>query len=232
MGEPALIIPIKDWAVDDRPREKLRDKGRGALSDAELLAIIIGSGNADETAVGLAMRILRSVDYDIARLASMDISELQEFRGIGEAKAISIQAALELGRRRNVDLQKEEPFIRSSADIWRFMRPELEDLAYEEFWVLLLNRRNQVLHKKFISRGGMHGTLVDPKIIFNCALRHRASSLVLCHNHPSGLPDPSEADQRLTRRIKDGASLLDITVTDHVIIGKHTFYSFSDQGLL
>jgi DNA repair protein RadC len=232
MGEPALIIPIKGWAVDDRPREKLRDKGRSALSDAELLAIIIGSGNADESAVGLAMRILHSVDYDIARLASMDIRELQEFRGIGEAKAISIQAAFELGRRRNVELQKEEPFIRSSTDIWRLMRPELEDLAYEEFWVLLLNRRNQLLYKKFISRGGMHGALVDPKIIFNCALRHRASSLVLCHNHPSGLPDPSEADQRLTRRIKDGASLLDIAVTDHVIIGKHTFYSFSDQGLL
>jgi DNA repair protein RadC len=232
MGEPALIIPIKDWAVDDRPREKLRDKGRSALSDAELLAIIIGSGNADETAVGLAMRILQSVDNNITRLASLDIGDLQEFRGIGEAKAISIQAALELGRRRGVDLQKEEPIIRSSSDIWRLMRPDLEDLAYEEFWILLLNRRNQLLHKKFISRGGVHGTLVDPKIVFNCALRHCASSLIMCHNHPSGIPDPSEADRLLTRRIKDGAQLLDIRVADHVIIGKHTFYSFSDQGLL
>ncbi|MGL4597692.1 MAG: RadC family protein [Bacteroidia bacterium] len=232
MGEPALIIPIKDWAVDDRPREKLRDKGRSALSDAELLAIIISSGNADETAVGLSRRILQSVDNNISRLASLEIDDLQEFKGIGEAKAISILAALELGRRRSTDLQKEELVIRSSTDAWQLMRPELEDLPYEEFWVLLLNRRNQLLHKKFISRGGMHSTLVDPKIIFNCALRHRASTIILCHNHPSGLPDPSESDKRLTRRMREGGVLLDISVSDHVIIGKHTFYSFSDQGLL
>ncbi len=223
---------IKSWAEADRPREKLLLKGKHILSDSELLAIIIGSGNKNQTAVELSKAILSAYENDLGGLARMSVPELMKFRGIGEAKAIGIVAALELGRRRreNEGMNKEK--IHSSNDAFEILQPLLSDLKHEEFWVLLLNRANKIIKKQQISMGGIAGTVVDPKIIFKFALDYMASSIILCHNHPSGNHQPSEADIRLTKKIRDAGNFLDITVLDHLIIADQIFYSFADEGKL
>jgi DNA repair protein RadC len=225
-------LTIKAWAEDDRPREKLISKGRQALSDAELIAILIGSGTRKETAVELSKRILGQANNDLNHLGKMSFGELTKFRGIGEAKALSIVAALELGRRRKEsDLPKRER-IASSSDIFDIMKPIFMDMQHEEFWVLMLNRSNSLIKKEFVSRGGVAGTVVDPKIVFKTALDTLASSIVLCHNHPSGNLKPSEADIKLTKKLKDAGTLLEIPVLDHIIITDTGYYSFADEGAL
>jgi DNA repair protein RadC len=225
-------LSITDWAADDRPREKLMAKGPGALSDAELIAILIRSGSTRESAVDLAKRILSSVGNDLHRLGRLGVADLVKFKGMGEAKAISVVAALELGRRRRLLEPAVRPSITSSAAAYEQVRPMLADLAHEEFWIVLLDRGNRHIETKCISQGGMHGTVADPKIIFKQALDSRASSVILCHNHPSGQLRPSEEDIRLTRKLTEGGRLLDIGVHDHLIITASGYYSFADNGML
>lgn len=223
---------IKEWAVEDRPREKMLVNGVRALSEAELIAILIGSGNSDESAVELSRRILASVTNNLNELGRKTISDLQKFKGIGEAKAITIMAALELGRRRKESEPTERPKINSSADAANIFKPLLSDLPHEEFWVLLLNRNNLVIDKMIISRGGITGTVIDVRIIMKMALEYLACSIILCHNHPSGNLIPSEADKEITRKIKDAGKLFDISVLDHVIVGNNYYFSFADEGLI
>lgn len=223
---------IKEWAVEDRPREKMLVNGVRALSEAELIAILIGSGNADESAVELSRRILASVANNLHELGRKTISDLQKFKGIGEAKAITIMAALELGRRRKESEPTERPKINSSADAANIFKPLLSDLPHEEFWVLLLNRNNLVIDKMIISRGGITGTVIDVRIIMKMALECLACSIILCHNHPSGNLIPSEADKEITRKIKDAGKLFDISVLDHVIVGNNSYFSFADEGFI
>ena len=223
---------IKEWAVEDRPREKMLVNGVRALSEAELIAILIGSGNADESAVELSRRILASVTNNLHELGRKTISDLQKFKGIGEAKAITIMAALELGRRRKDSEPTERPKINSSADAANIFKPLLSDIPHEEFWVLLLNRNNLVIDKMIISRGGITGTVIDVRIIMKMALECLACSIILCHNHPSGNLIPSEADKEITRKIKDAGKLFDISVLDHVIVGNNSYFCFADEGLI
>jgi DNA repair protein RadC len=225
-------LSIKEWAEDDRPREKLMLKGRHTLSDAELLAILIGSGTRNESAVELCKRILSDYSFSLDELARCSVSELQKYNGIGEAKAITIVAAIELGRRRVTAPTTDFPLMRASSDAYRAISSTLSDLQHEEFWVLLVNRANQIVKKCFISKGGMNSTTVDPKMIFKAALDNSMGGLVLCHNHPSGIVKPSQQDIALTRRIADGARILDISLLDHIIVGAKTYFSFADDGLL
>ncbi len=225
-------IPIKQWAEDDRPREKLLRQGRRSLSDAELIAILIGSGSRNETAVELSRRLLKESDNDLNRLAKLTIPELCKFRGIGEAKAISIVAALELGRRRKETSGEERPIIHSSKDVFALMQQFYADLNHEEFWIVLLNNANRVISKQLVSRGGMGSTVVDVKIVFQLVLQHGATSLVLTHNHPSGSSKPSNEDLQLTRRIAQAGAMLDVRVLDHVIFTDQGYHSFADAGQL
>ena len=225
-------INIKSWAIEDRPREKLLDKGRHILSEAELIAILIGSGSKNETAVELSKRILVNVNNNLNELGKLSVQELMKFKGIGEAKAISIIAALELGRRR-----KETEFIRKdkitgSRDVYEIVKPLLIDLPHEEFWLLILNRANFIVKKELISRGGIAGTVVDTKLIFKRAVDNYASSIVVCHNHPSGNLKPSEADVKLTKSIKEAGKVMEIPLLDHLIVTEHGYYSFGDEGLI
>jgi DNA repair protein RadC len=220
---------IKSWAEDDRPREKLLQKGRLALSDAELIAILLGSGSRGESAVDLAKRILKSVNNSLYELGKKSPSELQLYKGMGEAKAVSLVAALELGRRRQVSDMGERPRIYSSKDCYRLMAPLLSDLPHEEFWLLLLNRSNEVIGKERISSGGMSSTVVDMKMIFKCVLEWRAAGFVAIHNHPSGNATPSASDEKLTLKMVNAAKILDVSVLDHVIIAENAFYSFRDH---
>jgi DNA repair protein RadC len=229
---PSGQLPIKAWAEDDRPREKMVQKGRHQLTDAELLAILIGSGTRSESALGLAQRILRSVDNDLNELGRRSIHDLMQFKGVGQAKALSIAAALELGRRRHVAEVRRRPQVRGSRDAFQLLSGVLEDLPHEEFWVLLLNRANRVIGREQISSGGTAGTVVDSKIVFRKALESRASGLILSHNHPSGQLHPSQADIDLTRKLKEGAGLLDISILDHLIVGERNYFSFADEGML
>lgn len=225
-------ISIKNWAEEDRPREKLLSQGRRALSDAELIAILIGSGSAKESAVELSKRILHQYEHNLSVLGKQSVAELSKFKGIGEAKAISIIAALELGRRRK---ETEEPFIEKiscSKDIFEILNRYFSDLHHEEFWILALNRANKLVAKCLISKGGQAGTIADPKIIFKLALENHAASIVLAHNHPSGNLKPSEADIQLTKKIKSGGLLLDIQVLDHLIFSHKSYFSFADEGLM
>ena len=225
-------ITIKAWAEEDRPREKLLAKGRRALTDAELIAILIGSGSREETAVELSKRILHSLGNDLERLGKLGVNELSKFKGIGEAKAITIIAALELGRRRR-DIEKPiNNRITCSRDIFEHLHPQFADLNHEEFWILLLNRGNFVASKQLISKGGQAGTIADPKIIFKTALENNAAAIILAHNHPSGNLKPSQADINLTRKLRDGANILDLVVLDHVIFTDKGYFSFADEGLL
>lgn len=225
-------LSIKSWAEDDRPREKLLAQGRSALSDAELIAIIIGSGSRDESAVDLSKRILHSIDNNLNELGKLTVNDLMKFKGIGEAKAITIAAALELGRRRKEQEPKKKIKIASSKDAFDIFFPLLEDVPHEEFWVLLLNHQNKVIDKVCVSRGGVSGTVADAKLIFKVAIEKLASSIVLCHNHPSGNLQPSHQDKELTKKLKQAGSTLDIAVLDHIIIGDTNYFSFADEGLL
>lgn len=225
-------INIKNWAEEDRPREKLLLKGKSVLSEAELVAIIIGSGTPSVSAVDVAKGILNSVNNDLHQLARMSVNDLTKFKGIGEAKAISIVAAMELGRRRK-DFEPTKRFkIKSSKDVYELMKPELMDLAHEEFWCLLLNRSNIVIKKHLVSSGGVSGTVVDPKLIYKSALEELASGIILIHNHPSGNLKPSSADINLTKKIKTASLALDISLLDHIIFTDQSYLSFADETLL
>ncbi|MEO5912197.1 MAG: DNA repair protein RadC [Pelobium sp.] len=225
-------ITIKTWAEEDQPREKLLAQGRRTLTDAELIAILIGSGSTTESAVDLSKRILFSCQNDINALAKLSVQELCKFRGIGEAKAISIIAALELGRRRkDVELVNPEK-ITTSKDIYNLLSPYYSDIFHEEFWIILLNRANKVLNKVLISKGGQAGTVADPKIIFKAALENNAANIILSHNHPSGNLKPSQADVDLTKKLKQAGKLIDISILDHVIFTDAGYFSFADEGLL
>ena len=226
------LINIKQWAEDDRPREKLINRGKSALTDAELLAILLRSGSAKETAVDLSKRILRHASDNLIELSKLNFADLMTFKGIGEAKALSIIAALELGRRRRESEIAIKQQINSSKDVFEYFHANLSDNHYEEFWILLLNRANKIIKKVLISEGGISGTVADPKRIFKTAIENNASSIILCHNHPSGNLKPSEADIKLTKKLKEAGTLLDIGVLDHIIMGEEKFYSFADEGLI
>lgn len=223
---------IKSWAEDDRPREKLLLKGRHALSDAELIAILLGSGSRELTAVDLAKHILSSTENKLNKLARLQVDDLKKFKGIGEAKAISIVAALELGRRRRDETGSEAIRITSSKDIYELMHSALADIDHEEFWILLLNRSNRVKDKICISRGGISGTVVDQRLVFKPAIEKLASAIVLCHNHPSGNKHPSEHDKHLTKKLMHSATLLDIPILDHLIFTDDGYFSFADESMM
>ncbi len=225
-------LKILKWAKEDRPREKLEIKGKSALSDAELIAILIGSGSKEYTAVDLSKHILSTVDNDLNALAKLGIKELVRFKGIGKAKAIAIVSALELGRRRKFTLRESRPQIQSSQDVYQLMTADLMDQPTEQFWVVTLNRSNRVLNKKAVSLGGVSGTLVDPKVIFKIALEELASGIILIHNHPSGNLKPSRADKKLTEKLVSAGKLLEIPVLDHLIYGDDGYFSFADESLL
>ncbi len=223
---------IKEWSEADRPREKLVAKGKKTLTDAELMAILIGSGNRDESAVSLSKRILADIDNNLNELSRLGISQLLKYKGIGEAKSISVIAALELGRRQGLQQVVANPFITSSSDVFSIMHPLLGDLSHEEFWVLFLNNSNKVLNKKMISSGGQTGTVVDLRLIFKIALEFSSIALILCHNHPSGSLVPSGADKQVTKDIRKGGETLNIKVLDHIIITEKNYFSFADEGLM
>jgi DNA repair protein RadC len=225
-------VTIKSWAEEDRPREKLLSKGRRALTDAELIAVLICSGNRQETAVELSKRILLSLENDLDLLGKLSVNELCRFKGIGEAKAIAIIAALELGRRRKDTDIKEILKVSGSKDIFNLLDRHFADLNHEEFWIILLNRANKVISTQLISKGGQAGTVADPKIIFQIALEHHAASIILAHNHPSGNLKPSQADISLTQKLISAGSTLDIGVLDHVIFAGAHYFSFADEGMM
>ncbi len=225
-------LPITSWSLDDRPREKLLEKGNKALSDAELIAILIGSGSRNESAVDLAKRILASTNANLNQLARLSLNDLQEFKGIGEAKAVSIVAALELGRRRRLETALEKPKITSSKNAFELMQPYIGDLNHEEFWVIYLNNSNKVLARQQLSKGGFTGTLVDTRLVLKKALEVSATGLILCHNHPSGKLTPSQSDKNLTKKIIEAGSVMDIKVLDHLIVTEKSYFSFADEGIL
>lgn len=225
-------LTIKSWALDDRPREKLISKGKNALSDAELIAILIGSGNSEESAVSLSQRIVKSVNGNLNELAKMPLEKLMSFKGIGEAKAISIITALELAKRRQLETTITKPKITSSTDVFKFMQPVIGDLQHEEFWVLYLNNSNKIIDKLQVSKGGLTATLVDVRILLKRALEVAAVGLIICHNHPSGKLQPSDADKQITTKIKQASSTMDIKLLDHLIITEKGYYSFADEGVL
>lgn len=230
--EEARKLSIKHWAEGDRPREKLLSGGCSILSDSELVALLIGSGSRNETAVELSRRILGTFENSLNRLGKQSVRELMQFNGIGEAKAVAITAALELGRRRKSEEVFEKPSVRSSRDVWEIMQPMLEDLPHEEFWILLLNRSNRLIEVMRTSQGGISGTVTDIRMILKKAILHSASSIVLCHNHPSGNLKPSSADTEITNKMVEAARLMDIKVLDHIILADRAYFSFADEGLL
>ncbi len=223
---------IKNWASDDRPREKLLNKGIDSLSDAELIAILIGSGNRKESAVELSKRILSETQNNLNSLAKLNVNELQKFKGIGEAKAISIIAALEIGKRRKISEVIERKKIRNSKDIFQIFGHKLGDLPYEEFWLILMNRANKIMEIKKISSGGVSGTVIDIKIILKAAIEKTASSIIVCHNHPSGNTKPSNSDISITKKLKDACKTIDVSLLDHVIVSYSNYYSFADEGII
>jgi DNA repair protein RadC len=233
MSEPASKNQsIKSWAEDDRPREKLLSKGRGALSDAELIAILIGSGTPKVSAVDLAKEILNSVHNNLNELARLSVTDLMRFKGIGEAKAISIVTALEMGKRRRMAEVLERKKIASSSDVFDLMQPLLGDIGHEEFHIVYLSNSNKVMRTQAISRGGITGTVADIRLIMKAALDVGATSIILCHNHPSGNKKPSQADISLTRKVKQAGEIMDVKVLDHIIITLKEYYSFADEGML
>lgn len=223
---------IKNWAQDDRPREKLLNKGRSSLSDAELLAILIGSGSRNESAVDLCKKILARSEFSLNELGKLSVAQLMEFKGIGEAKAITIVAALELGRRRRSEDALEKRKISSSSSVFELMQPLIGDLLHEEFWVIYLNNSNKVIDRFQLSKGGITGTLVDVRLALKKALELGAVSIILAHNHPSGALNPSNADKQLTQKLKTGGESLDIKILDHLIVTEKSYFSFADEGLL
>lgn len=229
-AKPAL--GIKNWAEEDRPREKMILRGKTNLTDAELLAIIIGSGTQSISAVDLAKLILMKNDNNLNNLARLSIKDLMNFKGIGEAKAINIVSAMELGRRRKEQDPDKKVLITCSADIYELMKTEMLDLNTEQFWIVLLNRRNGVIRKYRISVGGVSGTVADPKIIFKKGLEHLASSIILIHNHPSGNIKPSQSDLHLTQKLKKAGEFLEMPILDHIIFTDNGYFSFADENLL
>lgn len=223
---------IKNWAIDDRPREKLITKGAAILSDSELLAILINTGNRNKSAVELAKEVLQLGKNNLSELGKLTVKDLMTIKGIGEAKAITLAAALELGRRRQASASLAKGNITSSNDIAEYLKATLKDYAYEIFAVVFLNKANKINHFEIISKGGITGTVADPRIILKKALEEEATSIVLCHNHPSGSLKPSKADEELTIKIKEAAKYFDIKVMDHIIVSEEGYYSFTDDGLL
>lgn len=232
MTEKLPSFSIKNWSEDDRPREKLLNKGKDALSDAELVAILIGSGSRNESAVDLCKRILASTENNLSALGKLSIKQLMEFKGIGEAKAISIVAALELGRRRRGEEALQHKKIESSHSVFELMQPIIGELPHEEFWIVYLNNSNKVIHKNQLSKGGITGTLVDVRLVMKTAIEVGAVGIILAHNHPSGTLKPSEADKQITQKLKTASESLDIKVLDHLIITEKAYFSFADENLL
>lgn len=232
MHDKPNSFSIKNWSDDDKPREKLVQKGRSVLSDAELIAILIGSGSRSESAVELSKRILASVDNNLNDLGKLSVKQLMAFKGIGEAKAVSIAAALEVGRRRRGEDSTKIKKIASSQDVYHILQPILGDLEHEEFWILFLNNSNKVLYKAQLSKGGITGTLVDVRLVMKQALQLGAVAIILAHNHPSGTLRPSAADKQITQKIKMASETLDIKVLDHLIITQKSYYSFADEKIL
>ena len=223
---------IKNWATEDRPREKMLEKGREALSDAELLAILIRSGNNDESAVDLSRHILSDVDDNLIMLSQLSVNDLMSYKGIGEAKAISIVAALELGRRRRFAEVAKQLIIKNSKDAFEYFYMKMSDIEHEQFWIMLLSPTNKVIKMVKISDGGINGTAADPKRIFKIALEYNASALMLCHNHPSGSVEPSNSDKAITHNLINGGKLLEIKILDHIIVGIDKYFSFAESGLI
>lgn len=223
---------IKHWAQDDRPREKLLQKGRGSLSDAELLAILIGSGSRNQSAVDLCKKILSEAGNNLGELGKLSVKQLMSYNGIGEAKALTIVAALELGRRRRAGEALERKKISSSSSVFELMQPEIGELPHEEFWIIYLNNSNKVIEKYPLSKGGITGTLVDVRLALKKALELGATSLILTHNHPSGNLSPSTSDKQLTQKLKTAGESLDIKILDHIIVTEKSYFSFADEGLL
>jgi DNA repair protein RadC len=230
MMENNKKLSIKEWALDDRPREKMIKKGIDALSNAELIAILFGTGTRNESAVELARKILDLVGNNINELAKLSLKDLQQIKGIGEAKAIAVLTALELGKRRKIEKVIERKKITSSKDVFEIFSSLLGDLPYEEFWILLLNRSNNIIDKIKISQGGISGTVTDVRIILKQALERMASGVILIHNHPSGNLKPSDSDASITQKLKDAGKLMDIAILDHIIISDSGYYSFADAG--
>ena len=225
-------ISIKQWAVDDRPREKLLSKGIYSLSDAELIAILLGSGSRNESAVELAKKILNTHNNNLNELGKVSIEQLIKNKGVGEAKAVTIMAAMELGRRRKLADVMNRPKVTQSADVYEIFKPMLADLPYEEFWVILLNRSNKIIAKEKISQGGVSGTVTDIRLILKKAIEKLACSLILCHNHPSGNLKPSESDISITKKLSEAGKFMEINVLDHIIVTDQAFYSFADEGYM
>ena len=225
-------LNIKEWAVEDRPREKMLLKGSRFVTDAELIAILIGSGNTSETAVELSKRILTSTNNNLNDLGRKGIDFLKTFNGIGEAKAVTIIAALELGKRRKEAEVFNKNKITGSKDAADYFQPILGDLNHEEFWIMLLNRGNKIIDTFMVSQGGISGTVIDVRLILKKAINSLASSIILCHNHPSETMQASDADLKITKKIKDAAKIMDISVIDHIIIGQSRYLSFADEGIL
>ena len=225
-------LSIKAWAEGDRPREKLILNGRHTLSDAELIAILIRTGAKNITAVDVAKQILYHCNNNLSELSRLNVKDLARFKGIGTVKAVSVVAALELGRRRRESEAIKKEIISSSTDIVELVQPQLADLPHEEFWLILLNRANHIITKIILSKGGISGTVVDPRLVFKAAIEHQASGIILCHNHPSGNPKPSNEDVVLTKKLRDAGKNLDISILDHIIIAGSTFYSFADEGVI
>lgn len=231
-NEQQTNFSIKNWAEDDRPREKLLQKGKLSLSDAELIAILIGSGSPNESAVQLSKRILASGKNNLSELGKLSVQQLCDFKGVGPAKAVSIIAALELGRRRRIEEALERKKITSSASVFELMQPVIGELPHEEFWIIYLNNSNKVIEQFQLSKGGITGTLVDVRLTLKKALELAATSLILVHNHPSGTLLASEPDKQLTQKLKTAAQSLDIKVLDHVIVTENSYFSFADEGVL
>lgn len=227
-----MSLKITDWALEDRPREKSIEKGMSSLSDAELLAILINSGTKNKSAVDLGRELLGKVNNNLNTLGKLSIAELKTLQGIGTARAVTISAALELGRRRKLAEAPEVLQIKCSKDVADIFQPLLSDLPHEEFWILFLNRSNKVINRMKLSQGGVSGTVTDVRIVMKRAIECLASGIIVCHNHPSGNLNPSDADTKITQKIKDAGSLMDIQLLDHLIITDREYYSFADNGLL
>lgn len=232
VNEAPAKLSIPEWSAADRPRERMLAQGAKALSDAELIAILIRSGTPKDSALDLARVLLNKADNDLHKLAALSVAELMKVKGVGEAKALSVAAALELGQRRRDTVLEVRPLIASSQHAFDLLQPLVADLPHEEFWLLLLDRGNRLLERTKVSQGGMHGTVADPKLIFRSALEKRASSVILCHNHPSGQLRPSQEDIVLTKKLVEGGRFLDIVVQDHLIVATTGYYSFADNGQL
>ncbi len=231
MSENASF-PIRSWSEDDRPREKLILKGKAALSDAELIAILIGSGSRNETAVGLSKRMLAKSNNNLNAFGKLSMEQLLQFKGIGEAKAVTIIAAMELGRRRRAEEVVELAKISSSQSVFQIMQPIIGELPHEEFWIIYLNNSNKIIHKCQLSKGGITGTVVDVRLVFKVAIEQNATAIILCHNHPSGVLKASEADRQITRKLKVAGENLDIKILDHLIVTETAYLSFADDGIL